>query len=184
MSRLNCAPTWPAVSLSNLALISSQLNGRDAIARDRHCLPADCGAVANDPPRSRLPARRDVAGGAQFRRPRRFAMLSGLCPRWAFDRGSELCRPSTSASPQKLTSDPNEKLVAMGHEQTSCVAATMCSLQHRFPTMTCSQPHLYASATRTSRQIANRRFGKSVLNVESDISFLVELLRPIVLEWG
>ena len=28
MSRPNCAPTWPAVSLSNLALISSQLNGR------------------------------------------------------------------------------------------------------------------------------------------------------------
>jgi hypothetical protein len=72
----------------------------------------------------------------------------------------------------------------IGHEQTSCVAATMCSLQHRFPTMTCSQPHLYASATRTSRQIANRRFGKIILNVESDISFLVELLRPIVLEWG
>ena len=25
---------------------------------------------------------------------------------------------------------------------------------------------------------------KIILNVESDISFLVELLRPIVLEWG
>jgi hypothetical protein len=77
----------------------------------------------------------------------------------------------------KLLTDFFNKI---GHEQTSCVAATMCSLQHRFPTMTCS----YASATRTSRQIANRRFGKIILNVESDISFLVELLRPIVLEWG
>ena len=57
-------------------------SGDDAIARDRHCLPADCGAVANDPPCSRLPSRRDVAGGAQFRRPRRFVMLSGLCSRW------------------------------------------------------------------------------------------------------
>jgi len=28
ISRPNCAPTWPAASLSNLALISSQLNGR------------------------------------------------------------------------------------------------------------------------------------------------------------
>jgi hypothetical protein len=33
-------------------------------------LSADCGPVAYDPPCSRLPARRDVAGGAQFRRPR------------------------------------------------------------------------------------------------------------------
>ena len=34
-----------------------------------------------------------------------------------FDRGSELCRPPTSASPRKLTSGPNEKLVAMGQSR-------------------------------------------------------------------
>src|SRR6476661_1186023 len=55
------------------------------------CLPADCGAVANDPPCPRLPARRDVAGGARFRRPRRFVMLSGLCRRWVI---RDRCRRS------------------------------------------------------------------------------------------
>ena len=33
------------------------------------------------------------------------------------DRGSELCRPPTSASPRKLTSGPNEKLVPMGQKE-------------------------------------------------------------------
>jgi hypothetical protein len=33
-----------------------------------------------------------------------------------FDRGSELCHPPTSASLRKLTSGPNEKLVAMGYK--------------------------------------------------------------------
>jgi hypothetical protein len=37
------------------------------------------------------------------------------------DRGSELCRPPTSASPRKLTSGPNEKLVAKGQEATYAV---------------------------------------------------------------
>jgi hypothetical protein len=76
-------------------------SGDDAIARDRHCLPADCGAVANDPPCPRLPARRDVAGGAQFRRPRRFVMLSGLCPRFSTKAANSAAQP-TSASPRKL----------------------------------------------------------------------------------
>ena len=54
-----------------------------------------------------------------------------------------------------------------------------------------SFPHydLLAAASLCKRDsdispVANRRFGKIILNVESDISFLVELLRPIVLEWG
>jgi hypothetical protein len=39
-------------------------------------------------------------------------------PVWvSFDRGSELCRPPTSASPQKLTSGPHEELVANGMDR-------------------------------------------------------------------
>ena len=42
-----------------------------------------------------------------------------------FDRSSELCRPPASASPQKLTSGPNQKLVAMGQEATSKLYASI-----------------------------------------------------------
>ena len=44
---------------------------------------------------------------------------------YSFDEGSELCRPPTSASPQKLTSGPNEELVAIGQQPTwECLSAS------------------------------------------------------------
>ena len=56
-----------------------------------------------------------------------FHPLRGRCPRGVIiDRGSELCRPPTSASPRKLTSGPDEKLEAMGHLRTLSSPRALC----------------------------------------------------------
>ena len=47
------------------------------------------------------------------------------------DRGSELCRPPTSASPRKLTSGPYEKLVAMGQQRKSAASVDTLSARIR-----------------------------------------------------
>ena len=62
-------------------------------------------------------------------------------PVWVIrDRGSELCRPPTSASPRKLTSGPNEKLVPMGHVWTAPSWQGLSSRVQHWSVQPCVRP--------------------------------------------